>query len=345
MGHDEYDETPNRTLSGLEPVLIPMLVLAAAIMAAVSAQCAFSASSHDVWLVIKNLAASNQILQAFLASFLLGTVTCVFVTAGRTILSRIRGRCFCSITIQNKDESFEKIIDFIGKQGIVTSGCLVASTYKKKKTWKDWRTEFLMGDRAPPSMHYQPANNNDVHVIRYDGQRILMHRTKGETVVAGWERVPVQMETLTLSTYGWRVAPLKKLIDDALLASFEEQQDELSVFVLNDMWGGSWEKALSKKPRSIDSVILDEDLAEGLLSEARDFLGAAEWYASVGIPYRRGYLLYGPPGCGKSASPMSRALVLGASFEAPAFMCRRASQPRFARRSRARSSSTCACSR
>ena len=26
-----------------------------------------------------------------------------------------------------------------------------------------------------------------------------------------------------------------------------------------------------------------------------------EWYRSRGIPYRRGYLLYGPPGCGKTS--------------------------------------------
>merc|ERR550514_1862149 len=67
------------------------------------------------------------------------------------------------------------------------------------------------------------------------------------------------------------------------------------------MWGGSWEKALSKKPRSIESVILDEDLASKLIADARTFLKSADWYSSVGIPYRRGFLLYGPPGCGKTS--------------------------------------------
>merc|ERR1719240_1237711 len=109
------------------------------------------------------------------------------------------------------------------------------------------------------------------------------------------------METLTLSAWGGQTDPLKQLIDDALHASFEEEADELTVFVLNDMWGGSWEKALSKKPRAIDSVILDRDLAASLLADAREFLSSSGWYSSVGIPYRRGYLLYGPPGCGKTS--------------------------------------------
>jgi len=295
-GSDEFETREKGVV--FNGMIVPLVMLAAAYAAAALAS---HGGLRDAAAVLYDLASKNQILQAFIASSILGVISYAVVLAGQTCLSWLRGRTFCSVTISNKDESFDKVIDFIGKQGIVSSGCLVASTQHKKKTWKDWRSEFLMGVRHPPKMNYQPANNNDVHVIHYAGARILMHRSKGETVVAGWERVPMQMETLTLSSFGSCVAPLKLLIDDALRASFDEQQDELSVFVINDMWGASWEKALSKKPRSIDSVILDEDLAEGLLADARDFLRSSEWYMDVGIPYRRGYLLYGPPGCGKTS--------------------------------------------
>ena len=151
------------------------------------------------------------------------------------------------------------------------------------------------------NVDYAPANNNDVHWIHYKGAQILMHRNKGETVVTGWERVPMQMETLVLSSWGSHVGPLKALINDALHDSFEQQRDEMTVFVMADLWTGGWEKALSKKPRTVDSVILDENLANELIADARDFLGASDWYAGVGIPYRRGYLLHGPPGCGKTS--------------------------------------------
>ena len=30
--------------------------------------------------------------------------------------------------------------------------------------------------------------------------------------------------------------PLKRLIDDVLRASFEDERDELNIFVMNDMW-------------------------------------------------------------------------------------------------------------
>lgn len=36
--------------------------------------------------------------------------------------------------------------------------------------------------------------------------------------------------------------------------------------------------------------------AEGLLADCQEFLASEDWYAHHGIPFRRGYLLYGPPG-------------------------------------------------
>jgi len=281
--------------------------LAAAAVAIAAAAVAIAALLYhtDSFRIVDNglveLLKQNQILQAFIASSVLGATSYILILLTNSLLAWLRGRTYCSVTISSKDRNFEKVIDFIAKQGMVSSGCLIASTQKKQKTWKDWRIEFLTGQRKPPKMAYHPANNNDVHFIHYAGTNILMHRRKGETVIAGWERVPMEMETLTLSSWGSSTAPLKQLIDDALLASFEEEADELTVFVLADMWGGSWEKALSKKPRAIDSVILDADLADSLLADARDFLSSSDWYASVGIPYRRGYLLHGPPGCGKTS--------------------------------------------
>ena len=60
-------------------------------------------------------------------------------------------------------------------------------------------------------------------------------------------------------------------------------------------------QVLSKKPRSIDSVVLDHGLCKDLIEDARKFLESGKWYSDLGIPYRRGYLLYGPPGCGKTS--------------------------------------------
>lgn len=56
-----------------------------------------------------------------------------------------------------------------------------------------------------------------------------------------------------------------------------------------------------RKRRPISSVILDEGVSDRILNDCRDFIKNPGWYADRGIPYRRGYLLHGPPGCGKSS--------------------------------------------
>lgn len=38
-----------------------------------------------------------------------------------------------------------------------------------------------------------------------------------------------------------------------------------------------------------------------MIADIKQFIDSKEWYSSRGLPYRRGYLLYGPPGCGKSS--------------------------------------------
>mmetsp|Transcript_2968 Transcript_2968/g.8785 ORF Transcript_2968/g.8785 Transcript_2968/m.8785 type:complete len:915 (+) Transcript_2968:45-2789(+) len=248
-----------------------------------------------------DLLQKNQILQAFFASTVFGVLSYTLVIIWNLLSSAVRSATFSSVTITNKDENFEKIVNFIGTLAPIETGALMAQTEKKKKTFKDWKQEFLMGERRMPRMEFVPANNNDVHMFAYKGVRIVMARTKGETVVAGWERMPMQLETLVLSTWRGGNKILKDLVNDAIASSFEAQTDQLSVFVLAGGWIDGWELALTKKPRPLDSVILDEDLAEGLVADARDFLQAAEWYQAVGIPYRRGYLLHGPPGCGKTS--------------------------------------------
>lgn len=51
----------------------------------------------------------------------------------------------------------------------------------------------------------------------------------------------------------------------------------------------------------MSSIVLNPGIKEILLDDARDFLRSEKWYADRGIPFRRGYLLHGVPGSGKSS--------------------------------------------
>ena len=66
-------------------------------------------------------------------------------------------------------------------------------------------------------------------------------------------------------------------------------------------WLGMWVKIMTKSARPLDSVVLDTDIAETLVQDIKSFNESGEWYLNKGVPYRRGYLLFGPPGTGKTS--------------------------------------------
>jgi chaperone BCS1 len=65
--------------------------------------------------------------------------------------------------------------------------------------------------------------------------------------------------------------------------------------------GSYWESLGPVPERELESVVLPDGMAEAILSDADKFLRTREWYNERGVPYRRGYMLAGPPGTGKSS--------------------------------------------
>lgn len=65
----------------------------------------------------------------------------------------------------------------------------------------------------------------------------------------------------------------------------------------------SWVPTVSKPPRSLLTLALPPKIKNDMLEDIEAFLSPRTrvWYGFRGIPYRRGYLLHGPPGTGKSS--------------------------------------------
>jgi len=67
--------------------------------------------------------------------------------------------------------------------------------------------------------------------------------------------------------------------------------------------GFTWTNVKRKMRRPLSSIILQEGVVQSLVKDAQEFLDTEDWYVTRGIPHRRGYLLHGPPGSGKSEFP------------------------------------------
>jgi chaperone BCS1 len=134
-----------------------------------------------------------------------------------------------------------------------------------------------------------------------DGSWVFLRRTsKGA-------RGNARQETLTCLMIGGR-AKVDRFIAECATAC--RQKDLMRTLVYSGGEHGSWNMAQARVRRPIHTVILDsKHLA--LVTDAREFLGSETWYAERGIPWRRGFLLHGPPGTGKSSFVTALAGELG----------------------------------
>lgn len=230
---------------------------------------------------------------------------------------KVRAMFISSVSIKSIETTiYFPVVDFITERYLSkikgAKGFMQASVAKKNRTWKERRQECLLGaPKTLPLIDLRPSSSGSFHKFEFEGTEISFYRERGETVTVGHARIPMEMETITLSMWGLSTDPILKLINLAVAAAHEKEEEGINIYVRSNSWIGGFEKAFTRAPRKNESVILDVDHANIILEDAKNFLSKAAWYNDMGIPYRRGYLLHGPPGCGKS----SFALVLASELK------------------------------
>jgi mitochondrial chaperone BCS1 len=109
----------------------------------------------------------------------------------------------------------------------------------------------------------------------------------------------VPWETVTLTAFGRNKNIYFHMLEEArqLALAFTEGKT-----IMYTAMGSEWRPfGHPRKRRPITSVVLDYGISERIVADCKEFILNPKWYADRGIPYRRGYLLHGPPGCGKSS--------------------------------------------
>ncbi len=113
-------------------------------------------------------------------------------------------------------------------------------------------------------------------------------------------------ELITIRTVG-RSRKILNDIVDAARSDFESMDKDLTR-IYRYKWS-NWQ-ILRKPKRPLESIMLPPD-ANGLIEDMKRFVASKEWYRTMGIPYKRGYLFHGPPGTGKSSTVEAVAGYLG----------------------------------
>ncbi|KAF5127189.1 putative mitochondrial chaperone BCS1-B [Metarhizium anisopliae] len=107
-------------------------------------------------------------------------------------------------------------------------------------------------------------------------------------------------EVITISCPGRSVQVLKEFIGECRHEYLQQIGGKITIFKNS---GDYWKRISTKEKRPLDTVIISSSLKQELVDDLKNFLNeeTRHWYIQRSIPYRRGYLLHGPPGTGKSS--------------------------------------------
>lgn len=154
------------------------------------------------------------------------------------------------------------------------------------------------------TLHYTPAFGT--HFFWYKGYPLIFERLQNREQVNF--QSASEREELSLSCFGRNPRILKELLLEARQLHIKKDERKTLIYRgnLNETY---WQRCMSRLNRPFPTVILNERVKQELLDDAADYLNPAtrRWYSNRGIPYRRGYLLHGPPGTGKSSLSLALA--------------------------------------
>ncbi|RMJ21692.1 Mitochondrial chaperone bcs1 [Aspergillus sp. HF37] len=178
----------------------------------------------------------------------------------------------------------------------------------------DYWAKTLRRDKYKP-LRYTPAQGT--HYFRFRGRYVAFTREVSEHGGGGassYTYFPERAERLYISTLGRGTGALRELLGEAQRGYVEKDTARMVIYrgtrygVYHD-----WVRCMARTPRPLSTVVLDEGQKGTFVADVKEYLHprTRRWYSNRGIPYRRGYLLHGPAGTGKTSLCAAAAGLFG----------------------------------
>ncbi|XP_019410016.1 PREDICTED: mitochondrial chaperone BCS1 [Crocodylus porosus] len=213
-----------------------------------------------------------------------GTALALARKGAQVGLVAFRRHYMITLEVPSKDKSYQWLLSWISHHARHTQHLSVETSYQQHES-----------GRVTTRFDFMPSPGN--HFIWYRRKWIRVERNREKQMIDLHTGTP--WESVTFTALGTNRDIFFSILQEARELALQQQEGKT---VMYTAMGAEWRPfGFPRRRRPLASVVLDEGIAERIVRDVQEFIASPQWYSDRGIPYRRGYLLYGPPGCGKSS--------------------------------------------
>ncbi|KAL0934231.1 mitochondrial chaperone BCS1 [Colletotrichum truncatum] len=237
------------------------------------------------------------------------------------VWEKIDTHLMSTVEVRTDDEIYNILMSWVAAQRFAkNSRRFVVNTNLNSRSWFLWRwdeDDDENNDSEEPSagpgpkkkpLAYTPSFGS--HTFWYRGHLLLFKRSQNQQQAS--YLVVSEREEISVSCFGRNPWILKELLQEARTEYLKKDSQKTMIYRGSTRAGTtepSWQRCMARTSRPFSTVILNEKTKKELVEDVADYLSPAtrKWYSNRGIPWRRGYLLTGPPGTGKSSLSLALA--------------------------------------
>ncbi|AIO02684.1 mitochondrial chaperone BCS1, putative [Leishmania panamensis] len=261
---------------------------------------------------------NNQVIGLVVAIFLLSALWDFFTAQKSVVWHAIKNSVVTTLEVRSSSQEFAMIVDWMGRQ---PCGQRIRNLGLKPITVQD--EQRMVGGDVPSSLSDDAAASAHAdarvmlvpgygsHLLRFGSTWVYITRAEDSSKqkAAAANRVDRENDKLTLTFFTRRRAVVEQFMAHVQESWRANVRNTVHIY-LSEGYGPRWHLLSERIRRPLSTLYLPTE-TKAVVEEARLFLQLKGTYAALGIPWRRGYLLEGPPGTGKTSFVMALAGELG----------------------------------